>query len=109
MKTIALTTVMILATIVPAFSADNGANAYMPLEYIGYAEYQSVDAAGRAVVIKTPIRYRRETNRDYAEDDSNNAVRDCRIELERAKQEKEESEKRQSRYSAKYYPMYYDH
>ena len=95
MKTFFIAIVLLSSLVLPAIAMEQVDYSYPPLEYTGFVEYQGVDANGHPVFVKTPVRYRMATNRDYAEDDSNNAVRDCRIELERAKQAKEESERKQ--------------
>lgn len=106
MKTIIITlAILIYSATLPDFAFGRDDYSSLPSEYMGFVEYHSVDSMGRDVVIKAPVRYRRATNRDYAENDSNNAVRDCRIELERANQKIKDNDEKQ--YSAKYYPLYY--
>lgn len=109
MKILAATLILLSTITTQAFA--NGRDydgSALPGEYKGYVEYKKLDKYGRLVQVKEPVIYRRVAGAEHNFSDVNNEIRDCRIELERARVAREEDEDKQKIYSAKYYPIYFD-
>lgn len=109
MKILRTALLIVFLSNLPAIAQErNNITMRIPKEYIGYMIYETTDGK----VVKDPVRYKIKSSYIPADNDESYEYRNYRIEMQRAKSEQVERDKRESEEkkinSAAYYPLYFD-